>query len=183
MEPAFNCQDLRDFLANLIHNCLNRRLSGCDGLLAPAARDGCPTPVLSLVQVNYGVSVVLHLFDRGSTSTKDAGDRTCRNAELDNVVGLLVKFGCIKQLGLRASDTLFPTFNKHLVWFEMLARPALRVLTQPARERDLDVVFLLKADNILSALTNQPRVVLSRYAQDFRGFIGLHGQIINGNPE
>ena len=125
MKFVFNRQDFCSFLADLVNNGLNGGLGCSDSLLAPAARDSCLTPVLSLVQVNGSIGIVLDLVDYSTTFTKNARDRTSRDGELDDVVGLLFEFGCIEKLRFRAGHTLFPTLDEHLIWLKVFAHPTL----------------------------------------------------------
>ena len=154
MKFVFNRQDLCSLLADLVNNGLNGGLGCSDSLLAPAARDSCLTPVLSLVQVNGSIGIVLDLVDYSTTSTKNARDRTGRNGEFDDVVGLLFEFCCVEKLRFRAGNTLFPTLDEHLVWLEIFARPTLRPFGYRTWERDLDIVLILEPDNILATVAD-----------------------------
>jgi small ligand-binding sensory domain FIST len=115
VEFVFNRQNICNFLAELVNNGLNGGLGCSDGLLAPAAGDSCLTSVLGLIQVNGSIGIILDLVDYSTTFTKNARDRTRRDGELDDVVGLLFEFGCIEKLRFRAGDTLFTTLEEHLI--------------------------------------------------------------------
>ena len=125
VEFVINRQNFCSFLADLVNNGLNGGLGCSDSLLAPAAGNSCLTPVLSLIQVNGSIGIVLDLVDYGATFTKNTRYRTSRDGELDNVVGLLFEFGCIEKLRFRAGHTLFPTLDEHLIWLEVFAHPTL----------------------------------------------------------
>ena len=154
VELIFNRQNFCSLLADLVYNRLDGGLSCSDSLLSPAAGDSCLIPVLSLIQVNGSVGIILDLVNYSTTFTKNARDRTGRNGEFDDVVGLLFEFCGVEKLRFRAGNTLFPTLDEHLVWLEIFARPTLRPFGYRTWERDLDIVLILEPDNILATVAD-----------------------------
>ena len=70
-------------------------------------------------------------------------------------------------------DALLSTFDENFVGLEMLSGPAFTTVGRLARESNLHIIFLLQTYGVLSARSNERRVVLSRNLEDLRSFIRL----------
>ena len=79
----------------------------------------------------------------------------------------------LKDFGLGMGNTLLSTFDENFVGLQMLSGPAFTTIGRLTRECNLDIIFLLQTDGILSARPNERGVMLSRNLKDLRSFIRL----------
>lgn len=84
----------------------------------------------------------------------------------------------LQQFSFGLRNALPGSLNEHFILFDLfpvlsVAVLDLAVLSGAPGESDLDVILFLKTDDILSALTNQRRVILAGDLEQFTGFIGL----------
>jgi hypothetical protein len=88
------------------------------------------------------------------------------------MVGFLFNFKRLKKLCLRTGNTLLTALNENLIGLELFTSFtfSISILT---RKSDLDTIFLLKANSILAALTNEGSMILVRNLEDFGSFISL----------
>lgn len=87
----------------------------------------------------------------------------------------------IDQLCLSLGDTLLGTPDNDLVRLGDVP-PAFTRFRVVTRENYLNVILILETDDVFATLTNERRVVLTRYLQDLSGFIGLGSEDFSVGP-
>lgn len=89
MVLLLNCKRVADFFSNLIRNGKNVGFGSSDPFLGSTDGDVGGLGVLrSLVNVNLSVGSVFDFVDRSTSSSKDTGNSTGRNSELDTDIRL-----------------------------------------------------------------------------------------------
>ena len=85
----------------------------------------------------------------------------------------------VEQLRLGARDALAAALDEDLVGLEVLASPALAVISRLARESDLDGVLLLQPQDVLALLANETGVILTRDLEHLGRLVRLGRTISN----
>ncbi|TEB17655.1 hypothetical protein FA13DRAFT_701362 [Coprinellus micaceus] len=185
MVPGLDGDTLGDLLLDLVGD-------GKDGSFWPPRYPSWfPRRVMVLVEFtsseplsrsNVGaVRVVLDLVNVGATATKDASNRASGDGELESVVGLLLVFDSVEQLGLGTGNALPATADEHFIRLELFTSLLLTTIASMAWEGDLDTVLVLQPNRVLALLADERGVVLSRDFQDLGGLVSLRRHSLVSN--
>jgi len=167
MELGLDNKGCRRFLTDLLSDRQNSSFSITDGFLGSADSNvsQCVVVIRSLVDVDLGACVVLDLVDTGAAFTEDTCNSTSWNSEFENFVGLLFKLEGLEQFGFGTSYTLLATLDEDFVRLKGFTG-LFAVFPGSPRKCDLDLVFLLEANDIFTVLANQGSMELGG---DFEG--------------